>query len=207
MFTIIPFFAIFACSCHKDTLKFNKSASEYFPNSIGDYWEYNVHDSTAGYSQTENYKVKVSITGIKKLVDGNNAYVWQYEYPSRHDTNYIRIVRDTVQIFDLIYSRSIRDLQFPRKIYIIPFSKDQRWDGQLLLIDSSHVYTAPLVETNAGVFTNCFNIYHYYVGPNTEFIDNYWFKPNLGMVKIIYNHYALNPRTFQTWILKKYYLH
>jgi hypothetical protein len=207
MFTIILSFALLASSCHKDTVKPNTSASEYFPNSIGDYWEYNVHDSTAGYTQTENYTVKVRITGIKKLVDGNDAYVWKYEYPSRTDTNYIRIVGDTVKIFDLIYSRSIRDLKFPREIYIIPFNDEQRWNGKLLLTDTFHVYTVPSVDTHAGLFTNCFNIYHHYLGPNIEYMDNYLFKPYIGMIKIEFNHYALNPKTFQIWNLNKYYLH
>jgi hypothetical protein len=205
--TTILLSALLISSCNKDTVKPNISASEYFPNSSGDYWEYDVHDSTAGYTEVENYTVKITIAGITKLIDGNDAYVWLYEYPSRNDTNYIRIVGDTVKVFDLIYSRSIRDLQFPREIYIIPFSAEQRWDGKLLLIDSFHVYTAPSIDTHAGVFTNCFNIYHHYLAPNTEFIDNYWFKPNVGMVKISYNHYVLNPRTFRIWNLKKYYLH
>lgn len=199
--------ALLISSCHKDTLKPNTSATEYFPNSIGDYWEYNVHDSTAGYTEVENYTVKVTIAGIKKLVDGNDAYVWQYEYPSRIDTNYIRIVGDTVKVFDVIYSRNIRDLQFPRQIYIIPFNDGERWDGKLLLIDSFHVYTVSSVTTNAGLFSDCSNIYHHFLAPNTEYIDNYWFKPNIGMIKMDFNHYALNPRTFQIWNLKKYYLH
>lgn len=194
-------------SCHKDTIKPNTTASEYFPNLIGDYWEYNVHDSTAGYTVVENYTVKVTIVGITKLIDGNDAYVWQYAYPSLIDTNYIRIVGDTVKIFDLTYSRTLRDLQFPRKIFIIPFSNEQRWDGKLLLTDSFHVYPIESIATNAGRFTNCFRIYHYYLAPNTEYIDNYWFKQNVGFIKMDFKHYMLNPRTYQTWTLKKYYLH
>ena len=207
MLTTILLTALLITSCHKDTVKPNIQASEYFPNSIGDYWEYDVHDSTAGYTEVENYTVKVTIAGITKLVDGNDAYVWQYSYPSGNDTNYIRIVGDTVKTFDLIYSKTIIDLQFPRKIYIIPFSNEQRWDGKLLAIDSFHVYTTAQIKTPAELFTNCFNIYHYYLGPNIENIDNYWFKPNVGMVKISLNDYDLNPRTFRTWELKRYYLH
>ena len=206
MLTVILFFALFSSSCHKDTVKPNTSASEYFPNSVGDYWEYDVHDSTAGYAQTEDYTVKVSITGIKKLVDGNDAYIWQYQFPSGNDTNYVRIVGDTVKMYDVFRVETIRGLEFPLKIYIIPFSAEQRWDGKLLLIDSFHVYTAPSVNTYAETFTDCFNIYHYYLAPNIENIDNEWFKSNVGIVKKYYNEYDLNPRTFRTWNLKKYYL-
>lgn len=199
--------ALLITSCKKDTVKPNISASEYFPNSIGDYWEYDAHDSTAGYTKVDNYTVKVTVVGLTKLIDGNDAYIWKYEYPSVIDTNYVRIVDDTIKIFDRIYSRSIRDLQFPRKIYIIPFSNEQRWDGKLLLVDSCHVYSASQVQTPAQLFLNCFNIYHYYLAPNTEYKDNYWFKQNVGMIKINLSHYDLNPRTFRTWSLKKYYLH
>ncbi len=205
MFNSIIVTALLIISCHKDAIKPNTSGSEYFPNSIGDYWEYNVHDSTAGYT-AENYAVKVTIVGITKLVDGNDAYVWKYEYPSTIDTNYIRIVGDTVKIFDQTYSRTIEDLQFPRKIFIIPFANEQRWDGKLLLIDSFHVYSEASIETNAGAFTNCFRIYHYYLAPNTEYVDNYWFKQNVGFIKMDFNHYILNPRNYQTWTLMKYYL-
>ena len=31
-------------SCKKDTTP-NKAASEYFPNKVGNYWEYEVYDS------------------------------------------------------------------------------------------------------------------------------------------------------------------
>ena len=205
--TLLIVITLLLASCHKDTAKPNTSATEYYPNQVGDYWEYEVHDSTTDFPKVKNYTVKVSITGITKLVDGINASIWQYEYPWGVDTNYVRIVDDTVKVFSLTYSKSLRDLLFPRQVYIIPFANEQRWDGKLLLIDSFHVYTSVSVVTNAGAFTDCFNIYHYYVAPNTEYIDNYWFKPNIGMVKTSYNHYVLNPRTFQTWSLKKYYLH
>lgn len=194
-------------SCHKDIIKPNTKAAEYFPNSIGDYWEYTVHDSTAGYTEVQNYTVKVTIAGITKLEDGNHAYVWQYEYPSGNDTNYVRIVGDTVKVYDPFRVQTIRGLEFPLEIFIVQFASEQRWDGKLLVTDTFHVYTAPSVNTHAGTFTNCFNIYHHYLGPNTEYIDNYWFKPNVGMVKMDFNHYVLNPRTFRTWNLKKYYLH
>jgi hypothetical protein len=193
-------------SCHKDSAKPNTSASDYFPNAVGDYWEYEVHDSTSGYP-SENYMVKVTIVGVKKLVDGKDAAIWKYEYPSHNDTNFIRITGDSVKVFDLIYSRTLRSLEFPRKIFILPFGDGQRWEGKLLAIDTFHVYAAAPVTTDAGLFTGALNIYHYYIAPNTEYIDNYWFQPNVGMVQISYNRYVLNPRNYQTWKLARYYLH
>lgn len=43
------FFLLGLAACHKDTTRPNQSnhpASEYFPNSVGDYWEYEVYDSS-----------------------------------------------------------------------------------------------------------------------------------------------------------------
>lgn len=196
-----------ASSCNKDSAKSNTASSEYFPNTIGNYWEYQLQDSTSGYPTSASYTVKVTISGIQKLVDGNDAFIWKYEYPSHTDTNFIRIVGDTVKVFDLFYSSSLRYLEFPRKIFILPLYDGQQWDGKLLVIDNFHVYNAPVVKTGAGSFTDCLNIYHYYLAPNTEYTDSYIFKPNVGFVQISNDHYVMSPRTFQTWNLTRYYLH
>lgn len=193
-------------SCTKDTSKPNKEATEYFPNKVGNYWEYEVYDSTSSYPDVKKYTVKVSISGVKKLLDDIDAYIWQYEYPWGNDTNYVRIVGDTIKIFDRIYSRTIRDLQFPRNIFLIPFHDGQRWDGKLLAIDSSHVVFQPAISSPSESFTNGFKIYRHYLGPNLEYNDSYYFIPKIGMVKIYYDHYDLGPPFKILWQLKKYYL-
>jgi hypothetical protein len=210
--SMISLFYLFGIllSCHKNSPEPNIAASEYFPNTVGNYWEYEVSDSSTVREHPEvstPYTVKVSIAGHKTLIDGIDATIWKYEYPWGIDTNYIRVVNDTVKVFDLIYSRSLQDLQYPRIVFIIPFTVEQRWDGKLTLIDSFHVYNAPSVFTPTENFENCFNIYHYYYGPNSKYNDNYWFKPNVGMVAIYTNHYDLAPRNIYLWRLKKYYLH
>lgn len=207
-FLFFIFFQFFA-GCNKDTTKPNKEASEYFPNTVGDYWEYDVYDSSdiRNYPNYHGlYTVKISITGIKPLVDGKDATVWQYQYPWGTDINFIRIEGDTIKIYDTVYSKTIRNLEFPRSIFLIPFSDGQRWDGKLLAIDTSHVAFQSTIATSSGVFTNGFKIYHYYLGPNIEHNDLYYFVPKIGMVKIYYNHYDFAPTTQILWQLKKYYL-
>ena len=206
--TFILINAIVFVSCRKE--KINSIASEYFPCTIGDYWEYDVYDSSYLREHPNiprEYAVKVSITGIQKLVDSIDAYVWQYQFPWGNEINYVRIVGDTVKTFDTVYSKTIRDLLFPRKVYVIPFHDGQRWDGKLLFIDSSHVNKLPSVITKSETFMDCFGIFYHYMGPNLEYNDTYWFKPNIGMLKIYYNHYNLASRTMQLWQLKKFYLH
>lgn len=206
---IITLFAssIVFYSCSKDMTSKNIEASEYFPNSVGDYWEYNVTRTISGYSDIENYTVKVTIVGTQKLIDGNKAFIWQYQYPSGNDTNYVTITNDTVKIYDPFRIETLRNLQFPLKIYLIPLQVGKRWDGKLLLIDSSHVTISPNVTTKFQTFTDCFNIYHYYLAPNTEYIDTSWFQSNIGFIKNYYNNYVLAPRTVEVWELKKYLLH
>jgi hypothetical protein len=205
--SILMIIALNACS--KDAIKGNSQASTYFPNSVGDYWEYDVYDSSQLLQQDDlrNYTVKVSIVGTKKLLDNQDATIWQYQYPWGNDTNYVRIVGDTVKIFDLIYSRYLEDLSYPRQIFLLPFEDKKRWDGKLLWIDSSHVSFITPLMTQFKTYDSCFKIYRHYIGPNIEDNDDYWFKPNVGMVMIHYNDYDFAPTTIRLWQLKKYYLH
>ena len=47
-------------SCQKDTLKPNTGASKSFPNKVGNYWEYEVYDSTTNYPSGGNKSVSTS---------------------------------------------------------------------------------------------------------------------------------------------------
>ncbi|MFC4231574.1 hypothetical protein ACFOW1_06720 [Parasediminibacterium paludis] len=189
-------------SCHKDTIVNNQKASEYFPNKIGNCWQYSVYDS----SLQKQYDVTVSIIGTKKLIDGIDANIWQYQYPDKTDTNYVRLDVDTIKIYDKTRIETLQGLQFPLNTYVIPFKNGQRWDGKLLAVDSSYVTALTSISISAETFMNGFNIYHYYLGPNIEYIDNYGFISNIGIVKMYLNHYNFAPRNKQLWQLKKYIL-
>ena len=205
----IFFLLLFCFACNKEHIKPNTPAN-YFPNAVGDTWEYDVTDSSLVLSHPNfprHYSVKVLITGAKKLLDGKDAAVWQYQYPWGNDTNYVRIVADTIKIFDRTYSLNVEDLQYPRQIFLLPFYVNQRWDGKLLWVDSSKILKQENVQTLNQDFLSCFNIYHNYVGPNLNYQDYYWFKPNLGFIKMFYNHYDLGIYTIQSWQLKTYSVH
>ncbi len=79
--------------------------------------EYNVTRTMSGYSDKENYTVKVTIVGTQKLIDGNKAFIWQYQYPSGNDTNYVTITNDTVKIYDPFRIETLRNLQFPLNLF------------------------------------------------------------------------------------------
>jgi hypothetical protein len=206
MLTIILSFAFLASSCDKDTTKPKTITSNYFPNTVGDSWEYEVYDSSA-FNGIPEYTVKVNITSTVKLIDGINANVWQYEYPWGNDTNYVRIIGDTVKTFSLTYSKTIEDLQFPRTIFLLPFKDENRWNGGLYGIDTFHVSSEGIIKTNFFIFDSCFKIYNHYLGPNLENKYEYWFRPNIGMIQIHFNKYSLGPTYRVLFQLKKYSLH
>src|SRR5690348_5527847 len=94
-------------SCRKDAIRRNGLSSAYFPNTVSDYWEYEVYDSSTvreheGFPR--EYTVKVTVAGIKRLVDRKPAKVWQYQYPWGKDTNYVRISGDSIKVLDPAYS-------------------------------------------------------------------------------------------------------
>ena len=204
----IFFILFFYFACNKEVIK----SVNYFPNTVGDKWEYAVTDSAQyveGSNNTVNhYSVQVSVVGTKKLADGKNAAIWQYNYPFGIDTNYVRIIGDTVKIFDNSYnSYTVEGLKFPKLILVQPFKVNNSWDGKHLWFDTLTVVNQTDVTTPFQTFKGCFQIYHHYIGPNIETKDNYWFKPEIGMVKIYLNHYNLGPLIYSTWQLKYYSVH
>jgi hypothetical protein len=204
-FSIMAFIA-----CNKDTTILNQKSADYFPNKVGNYWIYEVNDTSQinyhqGYPRT--YDVKVSIISEKVMVDGNYATVWTYQFPWGVDTNFIRLVGDTIKVYDTSYSSNIRDLEFPRKLFILPFINGASWKGKLLWIDTFNVSKNYNLSNGFLNFDSSFNIYHYYYGSqDLRQYDNYWFEPNIGFVKIYYKHFYGAPWEYYTWNLKNYYL-
>jgi hypothetical protein len=209
--SLVFLFTTVLAACQKEVIKPNKEASEYFPNKVGNYWEYVVYDSSEArgipYSNySRNYTVKINITGIKKLADGIDAAVWVYEYPWGNDTNYVRITQDTVKVFDKSRTETIYGLKFPLKIFLLPFQDGQQWDGKLLWIDKYTSNSVSNIISNGNTFTDSFLIFHHNEGPNIECNDYYWFKPKIGLIKKNEHQYNLGPLNIQSWQLKTYYL-
>lgn len=195
---------LISSSCHKDTTRQNIMAIEYFPNKPENYWEYSVYDSSTlrdHPNYPREFTVKVTITGIKKLVDNVDAMVWRYEYPWGTELNYYRNSADSIKVYDTIYSRTLTDLLFPRLIFIKPFSDNQEWSGKLLWIDSFFV-KKDVVQG----FQNVFQIHRDYIGQQTYYHDNYWFSPNIGFVKIHFDEINQGIRRNEYWELKYYNL-
>jgi hypothetical protein len=187
-------------SCAYDSISPNgdihvirRPGSEYFPNTIGDYWEYSVNRNN-----TQVFDVNVTVIGTQKMADNLDANVWLYKSPFGMDTLYVRTYDDTVKFFQIRY-HNFDDLRFPLNIFPIPFNDNQQWSGKLFYTDS---YTA-LTDS---VTSNAFLINRHYIGQNTEYIDRFHFKPNIGFTHIDKSHYNLGPTLEETWQLVGYNL-
>jgi hypothetical protein len=209
--SILLFLLLFCFACNKEAIKPNIPAN-YFPNAVGDSWEYDVTDSgqyvPGSNDTTQHYSVKVLIVGTKKLADGKIASVWQYNYPFGIDTNYVRIDGDTIKIFDNSYnSHTVEGLNYPKLIFMQPFKVGQRWDGKHAWSDTLSVVKQEDVANSFQTFKDCYKIFRHYIGPNMEMKDDYWFKPQVGIVRIYMDDYISAPTIYRTWQLKNYSVH
>jgi hypothetical protein len=204
MIIIALLFLAFVASCQKNSL--NSVPTDYFPNRVGDEWIYEVTDSAPeGNYPAEHSTVKISITGITKLLDGQNATIWQYQYPSGSLINYFRMTVDTMKMFTLYDGTTIEALYYPQMIYILPFTLNETWRGNLANFDSSRVFGQVNVKRPLQQFQNCFEIFHYYVGPEIYHIDTLWFKPYIGFVQMRYVHMDAGPTINSYWQLKSFF--
>ena len=204
------FCILFISACSRDTLKPNTTGSDYFPNKVGDYWEYQVYDSSSMRDHPEiprNYTVKVTITGVTNLLDNMEASIWRCEYPYGTELQYVRIASDTVKVYDSIRVKSITGLNFPLLTFIVPFKDKQSWKGSLLYVDNYNVTAKDSVKNAYIKFLSGYNIYHYYEGPNMEDKDLITFVPNVGFTNIYYHHFNFAPYNIYSWQLTKYNLH
>lgn len=203
--TLYFFFILFSlAACHKDPPQPNIEASEYFPNKVGNYWEYNVYDSSQIREHPNvprEYTVKVKIIGTKRLVDNLDAMTWKYEYPWGSEIKYFRNSGDTIKVYDTIYSKTLADLLYPRLQFIQPFFDGQEWAGKLLWVDSFYVK-----KDSVPNFINTLLISRKYAGQGSYDFDDFWFSPKIGFIKIHRDEINQGIRTKELWQLKYYNL-
>jgi hypothetical protein len=215
VFAILPYFFYFLIiplfvGCSKTSDNSSQKSSEYFPNKVGNSWEYQVTDSSDLREHSDIppvYTVKVVITGTQKLLDGQTATVWAYEFPYGQELRFIVTSGDTIKVYDSLKVKDHRSLLFPNQILIIPFESNASWDGKLQFSDAYQVTQQDNVKNTFSNFGKGFVVYRHYQGPNTEYNDLMTFVANIGLVNADYIHYNFAPITRYRWALKKYTLH
>ncbi len=195
---------LFFSSCNKDTIKQNKEATEYFPNSIGNYWEYEVYDSSQirdHPNAPRQYNVKVSITGTNLLIDNKPAMIWKYEYPWGIEIKYYRLENDSIKVYDTVRAAGLAYLPYPNDLFINPFFEEQKWKSNLLWTDSFYVKKDVVQD-----FQNVFRIHRDYIGQQAYYHNDYWFSQKIGFVKFYKNEINQGIQTIELWQLKSYNL-
>jgi hypothetical protein len=191
-------------SCHKESARINVAAKEYFPNTVGNYWEYQVYDSSQIREHPEvprQYSVKVSISGTKTLADNTTATVWKYDLPWGAEFSYVRIVDDSIKVYDELRANGLAYMNFPSDLYITPFSDNKKWNSNLLWTDSFFVHTQPLAS-----YPNALKVHRDYIGQQTYFNDDFWFEPKIGFVVKKFNERNQGILKNEIWRLTNYIL-
>lgn len=196
--------ALLVSSCHKhpappDVIPHNKSASEYFPNKVGDKWIYNVYDSI----KVRMDEVSVEITGTTSLPKGEVATIWVYKYPDKNDTNFVFQSGDTVKFIRA--SDLNPDYYVIRKKYIIPLSVGNSWTN-LFLYDSIHVIKETLLLVNNLKFDSTYFLTEKGQTFNYFIYAEEYFKPTIGIVQLSKYEYDFFTPENKVWYLKEYYL-
>lgn len=170
-----------------------QSVNQYFPDSVGNYWEYSVLDNGV-----LSYTVSVNIVGKQRLINGLDASVWVYDYPSQFlDTLYVWTVGDTIKVTHKYRAKTIQFLNYPEEIYPIPFKDGQQWKG--VFVDDTYI--------SKSIAPNEYQIPHSYgANPETTDYDTLYFKPNVGFTVRKLSSSGGSPGQTRLFELKKYYL-
>lgn len=177
-------------SCEKT----DNLSSEYFPNSIGNYWVYSVTDNL----NHKTYDVKISVEG-DSLIDGIMYKKWKYSMPDNTDFYLVRASNDTVcWYFVNISSLSLSDM------ILTPWHRGDEWKikGRT---DTYEITGNTSVEAGGEKFSNVSKIIKKNNNPNDMGHTEYDMKPFLGLVKAVhYDYYLGIVAGDDVWELKEY---
>ncbi|MHB1922372.1 MAG: hypothetical protein ACYCOO_09070 [Chitinophagaceae bacterium] len=208
MISSISFFLTLLIGCQKVGTQPYSNLSNYFPNKVGDYWVYKVSDSAQNNPADNSiiYTVKVLISGTSRLIDGTFSTIWQYQFPSGNYNYFVKTIGDTIKIFDSDQIKTLEGLNYPKLIFVQPFEVNKNWIGNLAYLDTFRVKSQEDVNLPTLKFSNCFDIFHHYTGPNIDDNDQYWFKPGIGFVFEYFSDYNFGPIIYRSMQLEKYYV-
>lgn len=193
IFLILILSIVFIC-CKKDNRQIeNRSGSEYFPNTIGDYWKYRYVDS---FDNSTSF-VDVSIVGNKTLSNGQDAKVWQFKFTDHTDTNYVYQISDTIRFLNL-YLDIVNT-------YIVPLSLNDKWENSFLS-DSIEVKGRRTFILNKRNFDNSFLLNEHGYSFNYSLTRVEWFCPKVGMLTKARKEFNLGPSDNSYWELVEYHL-
>jgi len=201
---------LFIAGCKKDNNNNNnQTATDIFPNKIGDTWHYLVNDTTVNRntpndSPAVQYTLTVSVIDSIQLRGGIRANVWVYIYPDRTDTNYVVQKEDTIRFIDI--NQTIYSVY--AKQYIIPMSLYNSWQYSTPSFNNITVDLQSDIVVGQNHFDNAFHLYGNAGMPDAGFVVEEWIENNVGLVKRHFNpsNMLIDPRHVTAWSLVSYHL-
>lgn len=170
-------------------------SKDYFPNSIGNEWVYDVFDSITN----KEYEVKITIVKAVPFSPGVIAKMWKIKYPTRIDSLFVVEDNGTVKVYDWNkYSRA--------DTYILPLNVGATWQGSWTY-DLYRVEKQDSIIINNNHFKNGINILELGTAPNYKRTKNEWFIPYLGMARRYRYEYNLSLPDYKAWRIKSSNLH
>jgi hypothetical protein len=179
---------VFICCKKNNTQIENINGSEYFPNSVGDYWKYKYVDSLNNSTSF----VDVNIVGNKTLPNGQNAKVWIFNFTHHADTNYVYQIGDTIKFLN-VYFEIVNT-------YVTPLLLNNKWENSFLF-DSIQVKQRGTFILNKKNFDNSFLLNESAYGFNYYLRRVEWFCPNIGVLTKARKEYSLGYLDNSYWEL------
>jgi hypothetical protein len=149
--------------------------TDYFPNSVGTRWVYQVDDSAA----VRQYDLVIEIVDSIRIDSMNFAKLWLIYEPGGVDTvkRYFAVVHDTVR--EYFYSA----VWWYEAKYVLPLTVGSGWPNPC---GGTVVVSREDIIVEAGSFLNTYVVHRRYGCLNLYEVERNWVYPNVGVVK---SHY------------------
>jgi len=190
----LPLLFIFACKKPESVTIIPDTG--YFPNTVGDFWQYSRYDSTTDIEDI----VFIRITGETTL-NGETYHTWEYQFPD--DTIVYNVIghNDSVIMYNAV-SHMIDEL------YLVPFEAGAGWNLPKVnaTIDTFYVAGIQNLDIGSNTYKNTALIKHSSGAFNEYTNENIWIMPYLGMVKRDIKVHRFNSLRNETWTLVNYHV-
>lgn len=185
---LIIFLSVIITSCNKDKTPENTLSAAEVPNSVGDYWKYNIKSSTG--EQKGFLEVRVIKKGT--LPDGRPVSTWVYSYPNFTDTIY-KISSDTSLEEYTVFPATAGN-NYPLMRYVFPLKPGMKWIIAPFA-DSINVVSEITVMVPAGSFAHSMQLNFIATRHIGNYWNNsrYWFSPHIGIIRMENVVYNLGP--------------
>ena len=187
---LIIFLSVMIASCGKDKTPENTLSAAEVPNSVGDYWKYNIKSSTG--EQKGFLEVRVIKKGT--LPDGRPVSTWVYLYPNFTDTIY-KISSDT-SLEEYTVFPATSGNNYPVMRYVFPAIPGMKWAiSSAPPTDSVEVITDTTIIVPAGTMAHSLQLNIIGAGNIGNYWNNsrYWFTPHIGIARMENALFNLGP--------------